>query len=99
MSTVLTVSSTTRLQSNTVTAKASVVNKIGTEVVSDTVLSGTLFFQNTNFWWPYLMDPNPGYLYSLHVQLLVSSGSQLERYNLPVGIVTITWDSKSVKIN
>jgi hypothetical protein len=40
-----------------VSAKASLVCKTGTEVVSDTVLSGTLFLQNTNFWWPLLDAP------------------------------------------
>ncbi|CAH1376183.1 unnamed protein product [Tenebrio molitor] len=85
--------------SDTVTAKVSLVDKTGTEVATDTVLSGTLFVQNANLWWPYLMEPNPGYLYSLQVQLLDSSGSLVDKYSLPVGIRTITWDSKSVKIN
>jgi beta-glucuronidase len=85
--------------SDTVTAKVSLVDKTGTEVVSDTVLSGSLFVQDANLWWPYLMDPNPGYLYSLQVQLLDSSGALVDKYSLPVGIRTISWDSKSVKIN
>jgi beta-glucuronidase len=85
--------------SDPVTAKVSLVDKTGTEVVSDTVLSGSLFVQDANLWWPYLMDPNPGYLYSLQVQLLDSSGALVDKYSLPVGIRTISWDSKSVKIN
>lgn len=28
---------------------------------------GTLNVPSANFWWPYLMDSDPGYLYSLEV--------------------------------
>jgi beta-glucuronidase len=45
------------------------------------------------------MNPNPGYLYSLEVQLLDTSGTLLDKYEQPVGIRTIFWDSNSVKIN
>jgi beta-glucuronidase len=85
--------------SDTVTAKVSLVDKTGKEVVSDTVLNGSLFVKDANFWWPYLMDPNPGYLYSLQVQLFDDDDSLVDKYSLPVGIRTISWDSKSVKIN
>ncbi|XP_063906564.1 beta-glucuronidase-like [Zophobas morio] len=85
--------------SDTVTARVSLFDKTGTEVVSDTVLQGTLFVQNANLWWPYLMDPNPGYLYTLQIQLIDPSGTLIDKYSLPIGIRTITWDSKSVKIN
>jgi beta-glucuronidase len=85
--------------SDTVTAKVSLVDKTGKEVVSDTVLNGSLFVKDAKFWWPYLMDPNPGYLYSLQVQLFDDDDSLVDKYSLPVGIRTISWDSKSVKIN
>ena len=85
--------------SDTVTAKATLFDKTGTEVVSDTVLQGTLTVQNASLWWPYLMDPNPGYLYTLQIQLIDPSGTLIDKYSLPIGIRTITWDSKSVKIN
>ena len=85
--------------SDTVTARVSLFDKTGNEVVSDTVLQGTLFVQNANLWWPYLMDPNPGYLYTLQIQLIDPSGTLIDKYSLPIGIRTITWDSKSVKIN
>ncbi|KAJ3645522.1 hypothetical protein Zmor_023171 [Zophobas morio] len=84
---------------DTVTAKVSLLDKAGNEVVSDTVLNGSLFVQNANFWWPYLMDPNPGYLYSLQVELLDASANLVDKYVLPVGIRTISWDSKTVKVN
>lgn len=29
--------------------------------------TGVLKVYNPKLWWPYLMDPNPGYLYTLQV--------------------------------
>jgi len=29
---------------------------------------GTLTIDNPNLWWPYLMHPKPGYMYSLEVR-------------------------------
>ncbi|XP_068913964.1 beta-glucuronidase-like [Tenebrio molitor] len=85
--------------SDEVTARIGLVDKDGNEVATDTVLEGSLFVPDANLWWPYLMDPNPGYLYSLEVQLLDTSGTLLDKYEQPVGIRTIFWDSDSVKIN
>ncbi|KAJ3623897.1 hypothetical protein MTP99_017560 [Tenebrio molitor] len=85
--------------SDDVTARIGLVDKDGNEVATDTVLEGSLFIPDANLWWPYLMDPNPGYMYSLEVQLLDTSGTLLDKYEQPVGIRTIFWDSDSVKIN
>lgn len=38
-------------------------------VQESAVGSGTLEVPQANFWWPYLMDPNPGYLYTLRVSV------------------------------
>lgn len=38
-------------------------------VQESSVGSGTLEVPKANFWWPYLMDPNPGYLYTLRVSI------------------------------
>lgn len=32
--------------------------------------SGTLYVPNANFWWPYLMNSEPGYLYTLEVRII-----------------------------
>lgn len=45
------------------------------------------------------MDPNPGYLYKLQIELEDVDGNLVDQYVIPVGIRSITWDSKSVKIN
>jgi beta-glucuronidase len=85
--------------SDEVTVRVGLVDKDGNEVATDTVLEGSLFIPDANLWWPYLMDPNPGYMYSLEVQLAYTSGTILDKYEQLVGIRTIFWDSDSVKIN
>ncbi|KAI7815367.1 beta-glucuronidase [Rhyzopertha dominica] len=61
---------------------------------------GTLNVPSVNFWWPYLMDSDPGYLYSLEVNLVsVSTGEVVDIYRLPIGIRTISWTNTSLLIN
>ncbi|XP_063917791.1 beta-glucuronidase-like [Zophobas morio] len=85
--------------SDAVTARVSLLDKEGNEVAVDTLLNSTLFVQNVNLWWPYLMDPSPGYLYTLQIQLLDSSGELWDKYSQPVGIRTISWNENTLQIN
>ena len=41
----------------------------GTEVKSVKGVSGKIYIPKANFWWPYLTNPHPGYLYTLKVSL------------------------------
>ncbi|XP_018323969.1 beta-glucuronidase [Agrilus planipennis] len=50
-------------------------------------------------WWPYLMNPRPGYLYTLQVELKSAEGDTLDVYRLPVGIRTLKWTNSSFFIN
>ncbi|XP_073521048.1 beta-glucuronidase isoform X2 [Phyllobates terribilis] len=63
--------------------------------------AGELKVANANFWWPYLMDESPGYLYSLEVKINVNteSGGCEDVYTLPVGIRTIQVSSQQFLIN
>lgn len=45
------------------------------------------------------MDPEPGYLYSLEVELLDTYGDLVDKYIQPVGIRTVTWTNTSLFIN
>lgn len=46
------------------------------------------------------MDSDPGYLYTLEVQLLSSvSGEMIDVYRQPIGIRTVTWTNTSLLIN
>ncbi|XP_071051958.1 beta-glucuronidase isoform X1 [Onthophagus taurus] len=60
---------------------------------------GTLTVENATFWWPYLMDENPGYLYTLKVFLSASDGSLLDVYRLKIGIRELSWSNTTWLIN
>ncbi|KRT83641.1 glycoside hydrolase, partial [Oryctes borbonicus] len=61
--------------------------------------SGILSVEYPRLWWPYLMDPEPGYLYTLRVELLSPIGDVIDIYRQPVGIRTLTWTNTSFLIN
>ncbi|EDW79770.2 uncharacterized protein Dwil_GK17843 [Drosophila willistoni] len=54
---------------------------------------------NVNPWWPYLMHPEPAYLYKMKVELYDRKKKLLDAYRLPVGIRQIDWNSTSLMIN
>ncbi|XP_075051123.1 beta-glucuronidase [Mixophyes fleayi] len=63
----------------------------GQEVATGKGGIGQLKVPNANLWWPYLMNVNPGYLYSFEVKVSANaeSGSLEDVYTLPVGIRTV----------
>ncbi|TDG51028.1 hypothetical protein AWZ03_002683 [Drosophila navojoa] len=61
--------------------------------------NGTLLIPNVKPWWPYLMHPEPGYMYTLEFQLMAANGLLLDSYQLPVGIRSLNWDNNSIYIN
>lgn len=60
---------------------------------------GALKVLSAKLWWPYLMHPDPGYLYTLQVELRSDRGEILDVYRQPVGIRTISWTNSSMFIN
>ncbi|KAJ8974537.1 hypothetical protein NQ317_009104 [Molorchus minor] len=79
----------------------SIVDKEGTEVATNDGggISGDLEIPNVHLWWPYLMSDDPGYLYTLKVDLFDSDSNLMDRYELPFGVRELSWDSTSFKIN
>lgn len=76
-------------------------NKDGEIVLNQTSgndLKGVLEIDNCKPWWPYLMNPEPGYLYHMEIFLLIND-ELLDIYRLKVGIRTLTWNSTSFLIN
>lgn len=73
----------------------------------DGTIGGIVDVPEAHLWWPYLMSEQPGYLYTLEVQLVatgfvadaVTDGITLDVYRLTVGIRTIRWSSKQILIN
>lgn len=89
------------LGSSNPTVKVTLSDKHGHCVASSNGLSGVLKVVDVNLWWPYLMHENPGYLYTMEVQMTTSSEGSApnDAYALPVGIRTVQVTSTQFLIN
>ncbi|XP_047991676.1 beta-glucuronidase [Leguminivora glycinivorella] len=74
-------------------------DKNDTQVVAAQDCAGLLEVGNANFWWPFLMNPNPGYLYTMKATLIGPRGELVDTYYQKIGIRTVTWTNTSVFIN
>lgn len=74
-------------------------DKSDAQVAASSDCAGLLEVGNANFWWPYLMHPNPGYLYTFKATLIGSLGEIIDTYSQKIGIRTVTWTNTSVYIN
>lgn len=52
----------------TATYAITVLDKDKNSVASSNSQNGTINVPNAKFWWPYLMNDDPGYLYTLQVK-------------------------------
>ncbi|KAK9877172.1 hypothetical protein WA026_016920 [Henosepilachna vigintioctopunctata] len=84
-----------------ITCQVDLIDKQGIHVCSGDCGKGKaqLTIDNPNLWWPYLMDKNPGYLYTFEVKLLDQNEEVVDIYRLPVGIRILSWTDKSFMIN
>ncbi|BES95793.1 beta-glucuronidase [Nesidiocoris tenuis] len=75
--------------------KATKEDKIGSGFI------GKIEIDDAHLWWPYLMDPAPGYLYTLEVRITTNKEDMKieDVYRLPIGIRLITWSNTSLYIN
>nr|CAD7434419.1 unnamed protein product [Timema monikensis] len=65
-------------------------------VATSSGAKGEIRIPDVNLWWPYLMHPDPAYLYTLQVNLTLEKS---DVYRLPVGVRTVSWNSTSLLIN
>lgn len=82
--------------------RVQILDKKGTVVGNDESgpdCKGLVIIQNVNPWWPYLMDPNPGYLYTMEVYLSTAYEENVDVYRLKVGVRNLKWNSTSFLIN
>ncbi|XP_033833763.1 beta-glucuronidase [Periophthalmus magnuspinnatus] len=81
--------------------KVTLMDKDGHCVATSSGPSGVLKVADVMLWWPYLMHDNPGYLYSMEVQLSASDGQSTfeDVYALPVGIRTVNVTRTQFLIN
>ncbi|XP_035792650.1 beta-glucuronidase-like isoform X1 [Anopheles albimanus] len=68
-------------------------------------LQGTASIPEVRLWWPYLMHPEPGYLYTMEITLATigpvgdASPTVLDIYRMKVGIRTLEWNATAFLIN
>ncbi|KAH8300078.1 hypothetical protein KR044_009523, partial [Drosophila immigrans] len=75
-------------------------NVVVAHQINHNLQNGTLLVPNVKPWWPYLMHPIPGYMYTLEFQLKVDSeAAPLDVYRLPVGIRNLSWNNESLTLN
>ncbi|XP_053130817.1 beta-glucuronidase [Hemicordylus capensis] len=76
-------------------------NRDGVAVAMGQGSAGELKVSEPALWWPYLMNEQPGYLYSLEVVLSAEAGGDIseDRYTQPVGIRTVHVTSTQFLIN
>lgn len=85
-----------------VTAYIQVKDKDGNVVANqstDADLNGTIVIDKAQLWWPYLMHPNYGYLYTFEIKLQTEMDEIIDVYRLRVGIRTLRWTNKQFLIN
>ncbi|XP_037709618.1 beta-glucuronidase [Drosophila subpulchrella] len=79
--------------------------QVAAQQINKAVYHGTLLVPEASPWWPYLMHPDPGYLYDLQFELFVAgqeegaSDALLDVYRLPVGIRSLSWSNDSLLLN
>lgn len=77
---------------------------VAAQQINKGIYHGTLLVPNPHPWWPYLMHPDPGYLYDLQFELFVETIEEetevmQDSYRLPVGIRTLSWNNESLLLN
>lgn len=62
-------------------------------------LKGYIEIENVKPWWPYLMHPEPGYLYTMEVFLSNDADDRIDVYRLKIGVRSLHWNSREFLIN
>lgn len=83
--------------------KVSIYDRNGShvgEVLANDELKGEILIKKANLWWPFLMHPEPGYLYTIEVKLIDQSDQlEIDVYRMKFGIRSLKWNSTSFLIN
>ncbi|KAH8233247.1 hypothetical protein KR026_005870 [Drosophila bipectinata] len=79
-------------------------DQVAAQQINKGIYHGTLLVPDPHPWWPYLMHPDPGYLYDLQFKLFVETNEgeaevMLDSYRLPVGIRNLKWNNESLLLN
>lgn len=85
-----------------VDAEGSSVASTSKDGIEPSGFIGKIEIPNAKLWWPYMMHPEPGYLYTLQIRISTStqwSYNVEDVYRQPIGIRTIHWTNSSLLIN
>ncbi|KAJ6627039.1 Beta-glucuronidase [Pseudolycoriella hygida] len=62
-------------------------------------MRGVAIINNVRKWWPYLMDSDPGYLYTIELRLSTESKEDIDIYRMKFGVRTLKWTNTQFLIN
>lgn len=68
----ITTSNTLGLNNLKVNCSVAIVDKKLNTVVNNKGCSSSVLVKDAQYWWPYGMNDKPGYLYTMHVSILIS---------------------------
>ena len=74
-------------------------NNLVTTQIADENMEGEALIDNVKLWWPYLMHPEPGYLYTIEVRLTTKLQEEADVYRMKFGIRTLKWNNTTFLIN
>ncbi len=93
---------TTNDNPSTLSANVTIYDKKLIGIVSQSVsgsMTGELAISRVNKWWPYLMNPDPGYLYTIEVKLSTQTRQDFDIYRMKFGVRTLRWTDTAFLIN
>lgn len=81
-------------------AKMMISANIGNNTTGTVTFHGQAHISDAHFWWPYLMHPEPGYLYTVELSLVdITTSKVIDVYRQSVGIRTLGWTDRQFLIN
>jgi beta-glucuronidase len=73
-------------------------NLVNTQVVYGGRKSEAVI-RNVKRWWPYLMHPEPAYMYTIEIKLSTILEENIDIYRMKFGVRTLKWTNKMFTIN
>lgn len=74
------------------------MNLVAAQAV-DGSMQGMVIINRVTKWWPYLMSPDYGYLYTIEVKLSTPEEQDVDVYRKKFGVRTLRWTSTEFLIN
>lgn len=75
------------------------MNLVVTSQSVSEAMTGEAIINNVKRWWPYLMNPDPGYLYTIEVRLSTRTREDIDIYRMKFGVRTLKWTDTAFLIN